>query len=756
MGLLDRFKPQPRWKHPDPAVRLAGVQELPEDDQDLLATIAREDSDPRVRRAAVSKLGSVAVLTETIRSDPDPQVREEAAGVLLDIALGAYEAPEEASLAAVRGLAELPRSEAEKQLVLVAKSARIERVARAALDAAGTEPRTLGTIARRSEHASIRLEALSRLDDPGEIAATALRSDYKDVAVAAVERIDAPNVLRSAAMRAKSPAAQRRARAKVRVIEEQEAAAAAAEAKRQAAIEARRQAQRDLCRLVEGLVAPADWELAPVRLAEAEAGWKAFGDEVEPDLAKRFGEACAAAYAALARHEAERAERERAEKARAEQAARRAELCARVEALAGDLVESSLRAIEAEWQALPPFDDARLEARFEAACRAARERAQSAAAVAEALAALPALAEALEAIAADEGYPSSAELRARVKELKERWRAVPETVRADARATEARERWMTAEARLAEREAEAREARQREEREAEVRAERAARAIEALAAKEESTLTLRAVEHALRSARTAVELLERVSRSPERDALRQRLETAIEGMLPRAQALRDADDWQRWANAAVQEQLCQRMEALRSEEDPAKAVQGMHALLAEWKKAALGPREGGQALWRRFVTARDEIRQRVAPYLEEQARQRAENLAKKEALCEKAEALADSTDWIRTAKAIQALQAEWKSIGPGPRRAEQAAWERFRAACDRFFKRRHEDLAHRKQEWAANLAQKEALCARAEALADSTDWEAAAAELKRLQAEWKRVGPVRRSKSEALWQRFHA
>src|SRR3970282_917065 len=137
MGLPARFKRQPRWKHADPAVRMAGVQELPDDSQDLLASIAREDPDPRVRRLAVSKLGSVAVL----------------AGALRD-------ASEAASRAAVEGLAALPSAEAQKQLVLIAKSARLESVARRALDATGGDPRSLGTIARRSDHAAIRLEGL--------------------------------------------------------------------------------------------------------------------------------------------------------------------------------------------------------------------------------------------------------------------------------------------------------------------------------------------------------------------------------------------------------------------------------------------------------------------------------------------------------------------------------------------------------------------------------------------------------------------
>src|SRR6476659_1849 len=133
MGILDRFKTQPKWKSEDPSVRAAGVQEIPEDEQDLLASIARDDGDPRVRKAAVSKLGTVAVLAETLRADADEAVRDEAAGVLLDIALGAYEAEEPASLAALDALAALPGPAAQKQLVLVAKTAKREGVSLAAL-----------------------------------------------------------------------------------------------------------------------------------------------------------------------------------------------------------------------------------------------------------------------------------------------------------------------------------------------------------------------------------------------------------------------------------------------------------------------------------------------------------------------------------------------------------------------------------------------------------------------------------------------
>ena len=137
----------------------------------------------------------------------------------------------------------------------------------------------------------------------------------------------------------------------------------------------------------------------------------------------------------------------------------------------------------------------------------------------------------------------------------------------------------------------------------------------------------------------------------------------------------------------------------------------MRELQARWKQVALAPRAQGEAMWRRFKTAQDDVFARTSQHLAAQNEERGANLLKKQALCERAAAMADSTDWVKTAAEIQQLQADWKTIGPVSRGHEKAIWERFRAACDRFFTRRQEDLKHRKEEWSANLAKKEELCA---------------------------------------------
>ena len=110
--------------------------------------------------------------------------------------------------------------------------------------------------------------------------------------------------------------------------------------------------------------------------------------------------------------------------------------------------------------------------------------------------------------------------------------------------------------------------------------------------------------------------------------------------------------------------------------------------------------------------------------------------------------------WIKTAARLTVLQAEWKKAGPAERKDQKALWSRFRSACNDFFERRKTDLGARKRQWAENIKLKEALCVQAEKLTTRDDLTASVEETKRLQVEWKRIGPVRRTKSDAIWERF--
>ena len=149
-----------------------------------------------------------------------------------------------------------------------------------------------------------------------------------------------------------------------------------------------------------------------------------------------------------------------------------------------------------------------------------------------------------------------------------------------------------------------------------------------------------------------------------------------------------------------------------------KAARELHDIQERWKTAAEAPRAQAQTLWHRYRQAADPIQAKAREFFAARAVERETNLKIKLALCERAEALADSTDWIKTAEEMKKLQAEWQASGPVPRPETRVVWKRFRDACDRFFSRRNEDLAQRKEVWSANQAKKEALCARAEELAD--------------------------------------
>jgi hypothetical protein len=242
----------------------------------------------------------------------------------------------------------------------------------------------------------------------------------------------------------------------------------------------------------------------------------------------------------------------------------------------------------------------------------------------------------------------------------------------------------------------------------------------------------------------------------DREALVEKLKEARTALYPRLQELRDADDWKRWANTQVQEQLVSRMEALGGSPDLDKAAIELHVLNDRWRQFSQARKQEAEALWTRFRTAREALQARLLEHQKHKAEQEQANLEKKLALCSQAETLAGSTDWLRTADKVKALQAEWKAIGAVPRKEQKPLWDRFHAACDRFFSARKQDLGRRKDEWAQNLARKEALVAQAEAVAQSSDWDKAAEEIRKLQADWKAVGSVKRAKSEAIWGRFKA
>jgi hypothetical protein len=271
---------------------------------------------------------------------------------------------------------------------------------------------------------------------------------------------------------------------------------------------------------------------------------------------------------------------------------------------------------------------------------------------------------------------------------------------------------------------------------------------------ETEEVTLKEAFKALRESQKFLKEMGPLPPSENRKKWRAKLADARKRLHTRVQDYRETDEWRRWANVDLQDKLIHQMEALLETKDLRDAANRLRELQAEWKEVSAVPRDQAEALWQRFKKARDEVRQRCDSFFSELDKERSENLEKKLHLCEKVERLADSTSWEKTAQEIKSLQQEWKNIGAVPQRESNAVWKRFRKSCDQFFDRRKEHYSGLKQERDENLKAKIALCEKAESLAESTDWKSTADELKRLQVAWKKVGPVPRKKSEAIWKRF--
>jgi hypothetical protein len=743
MGFLDRFKPQPRWKHPDRAIRLSAVEGLPESDQAVLESIAAEDADPAVRRAAVGKLASIDLLARIAREDADEAVRVEAREILVAVAQDS--ANETDSGAALAGLSD-PRD-----LAVIARSAELEAIAAAAL-ARIEDPRIASVVARQANHASVRQAALARVADPADLEAVALKSDHRDVGLAALERLTAREQLENVASRARNKTIARRARSLVRALEERERLA---QAERQAA------AQRSsLCEQAEAWAQGGDFAQPGERLAALEAQWQLLGDGADAVLLERWQTVMGRIQDLLARSEAERAEAQRRAVELAGEIAQAAEsrvaVCEKVEALDGEEAAVGLDEARTIWVALMPWPEAarqsaqakQVEERFARACEECERRI----ARHQELATLRAE---LDEVAAQgeqaTGLADLAAARAAWKAARQAWLSkggpqISDRARAD--------RWAALEARMGAREAEAREARAREAQDHMARVAALCEQLESLAARPD--LPLKDAERLVRDARAVLDRPGYFPTKHDQEKAVERLHAAYAGLQPRLHDLKESEEWRRWANATVQEELCAKAEALAAISDSAELARQLRDLQQHWKKVGAAPRERGEELWKRFKTACDAAWARCSEHFAHQREQETANLQKKEALCLQAEALSDSTDWIRTSEDLKRLQAEWQTIGAVPRDQAKALWDRFHAACDRFFTRRKSDLAERKVVWAENQKKKEALCTRAEELAESRDWQSALTEIKQLQVEWKAVGPVRRQKAEALWRRFRA
>ena len=214
-------------------------------------------------------------------------------------------------------------------------------------------------------------------------------------------------------------------------------------------------------------------------------------------------------------------------------------------------------------------------------------------------------------------------------------------------------------------------------------------------------------------------------------------------------------------NLEAKEAFCAMAEKLAENPNVVEAFRELQKLHEQWKEFGPVAKEFRDEIWDRFKAATALINKKYQAYFEGLKEQQAENLEKKTVLCEKVEEIAerevsDSNQWNAFSKEIEEIQKEWRTIGFASRKDNQKIYDRFRAACDKFYGRKRDFYNEYKDSINQNLDRKISLCEAAEALKSSTEWKKATEQFIELQRQWKEIGAVPRKKSEQLWKRFRA
>ena len=224
---------------------------------------------------------------------------------------------------------------------------------------------------------------------------------------------------------------------------------------------------------------------------------------------------------------------------------------------------------------------------------------------------------------------------------------------------------------------------------------------------------------------------------------------------------RDLRDLDFKKNLEAKEAFCQAAEKLSENENVVEAFRELQKLHEQWKEFGPVAKEFRDSIWDRFKAATAVINKKYQAYFEGQKEKQQENLAEKTKLCEQVEAIAgkevkSSNEWNTLSTEIEEIQKTWRTIGFATRKENQKIYDRFRAACDRFFTRKREYYSQFKDSMNENMEKKLSLIEQAEALKDSKEWKKTTEALIALQKQWKEIGAVPRKKSEQLWKRFRA
>lgn len=184
-------------------------------------------------------------------------------------------------------------------------------------------------------------------------------------------------------------------------------------------------------------------------------------------------------------------------------------------------------------------------------------------------------------------------------------------------------------------------------------------------------------------------------------------------------------------------------------------TQEIIALQNKWKTIGFAPQKMNVRIFERFRKACDEFFRKKGEFVKILKESMAENLEKKRLLCEKAEALKESTDWKQTADELTKLQKEWKTIGPVTKKYSDAVWKRFISACDYFFEQKNKAASSQRSVEYDNLEKKRAVIEQLDAISDEMETEEASQLVRNLMKEWNSIGHVPFKEKDKIYKQYH-
>ena len=235
----------------------------------------------------------------------------------------------------------------------------------------------------------------------------------------------------------------------------------------------------------------------------------------------------------------------------------------------------------------------------------------------------------------------------------------------------------------------------------------------------------------------------------------------VEKFFDKVRIGRELRDLDMKKNLDAKIELCEKAEELLDEKSLTKSFKALQKLHEDWKEIGPVPQDKKEEIWERFKAASDKINQTRREHYAKLEEEQKTNLEAKKALCEKAEEIvnedyASVNAWQKKSDELSEIFNVWKTVGQAGKKDNEEIWQRFRGSMDTFFAKKKAFFAGMKDKQTENLERKTQLCAEAEALMESTEWRNASEQLKKLQEEWKTIGPVPKRHTDKIWKRFRA